>query len=163
MDQKGGRWSMYGYISTYSRLQKENVSQLWVLNIGHFNFCFHSVRSEWCFWAKSTQRIISGLNFNLLLVIHSTSHYITSLFFSNHNSNHNHNIRTQTKRTSNMFWSLFSGHLTWKPASTVCNNQQGDLLYSAGHTGTSVSHSQHGEKPREVVEKYGWMGWKGRN
>ena len=31
--------------------------------------------------------------------------------------------------------------------------QQGDLFYSAGYTGTSVSHSQHRKKMGEVLEK----------
>ena len=30
-----------------------------------------------------------------------------------------------------MFWSLF-GHSTWELASVVCNDEQGDLFYSAG-------------------------------
>ena len=36
-----------------------------------------------------------------ILVIHSTSHYTTSIFFSNHNPNHIHNFGTQTQKNSN--------------------------------------------------------------
>ena len=42
--------SMYGRILTNSRLQRENFSQLWVLNRGDLNFCVRSTplrRSEW--------------------------------------------------------------------------------------------------------------------
>ena len=47
-----------------------------------------------------SQRIISGLTTNLVyfLVILSTSHYTTSLFFSNHDSNNVLNFGTQTQK-----------------------------------------------------------------
>ena len=38
----GSRGSMRGYILTYSRLLRENICQLWVLNRGGFNFCICS-------------------------------------------------------------------------------------------------------------------------
>ena len=47
---------------------------------------------------------------------------------------YNFGTQTQRKKEKHMFWNLFifRGHSTRKPASVVCNDEQGDLFYSAG-------------------------------
>ena len=68
-------------------------------------------------WAQSTTKgLYQGwkLTSFYLLVIHSTSHYPTSLFFSNHSSNYIHNLGTQTqknkhRKTREKFWEENAG------------------------------------------------------
>ena len=85
------------------------------------------------------------------LVIHSTSCYTTSLFLSNHNSNHIHSFGTQTQKNKNTcFWSqiIFRGHST----------RERFILRS--HTGTGFSHSKHRKNSEEVLEKCRWWTWR---
>ena len=76
---------------------KRRTFKLCVLNGWDSNFCICSS----LLWAQSTAkghiRAKTKLQPISLQVIHSTSHYTTSLFFSNHNSNSIQNFRTQTQ------------------------------------------------------------------
>ena len=76
------------------------------------------------------------------LVSHSTSHYMTSVFFSNYNSNDIHNFRPKTHKNNNMFWNLFifrgteHGNLHQLP---VTISRVTHFILQA-HTGSDVSH-----------------------
>ena len=67
--------------------------------------CMNSLffKVSWCFEPSRLRRITSGLKQTsvYLKVIHSTSHYTTSLFLSNHNSHsiHNSQINEKQKQT----------------------------------------------------------------
>ena len=93
-----------------------------------------------------------------LPVIYSTSHYTTSLFFSNHNSNCIQNFGTQTQKNNNTyFWAcfIFRGHSTREPASSVCNNKT-CLFCGSAHLVTANTR-----KPLERFEKNAGE-WTGR-
>ena len=85
---------------------------------------------SWCFEPSQLQRITSGLNTNFTLSpdgsLHKSS-YHKSCFFS-------------------LF--IFRGHSAREPASSRVT-----YSFLRAYTGTSVSHSQHTKKSREVLEK----------
>ena len=94
----------------------------------------------WCFEPCQPQRIISGLNTNFTL----------SPSYSFHKSSY-HKL---------CFFSLFifCRHSTREPASSRVT-----YFILRVYTGTSVSHSQHMKKSRELLKKCRWMDRKGRN
>ena len=63
-------------------------------------------------------------------------------------------MQTQKNNTACFGAFTFCGYSTWEPASIVCNDEQGDLFYSAG------PYSQH-RKHSEVLEKNAGE-WTGR-
>ena len=91
---------------------------------------------SWCFELSQLQEnYIRAENklqsiFNLYNLFYKLSYY-KSLFLKPQLKlcPHFHNANLE-----NMFWSLFTFRepLTREPASIVCNNEQGDLFYSAG-------------------------------
>ena len=66
-------------------------------------------------------------------------------------------FRTQTQKNNNVFWGLliFCGHSTQEPASTVCNDEQGELFYSVGPRPSQepVLATDDRKNPDEVLGK----------
>ena len=68
------------------------------------------------------------------------------------------------EKQQHMFRGLFisSGTSRREPASIICNEEPGDLFYSAGSQGTGVNHSQHMKTSGDVSGKTNAGEWIGR-
>ena len=112
-----------------------------------------------CFEPSQPQGIISGLRANSSVSpsnCHSTSQYITSLFFSDHNSNYSHNSGTQNhKSTDTCFWAyLYSAgtqHGNLHQSSITTSRVTYFILRA--HTGTGVSHNKHRKHSGDFWDK----------
>ena len=91
-----------------------------------------------------------------LLVIHSTNHYTTCFFFSNHNSNDIHNFGTQTKTNSSTYLGayLYSAGTQHGTLHQLSVTTSGAILFILrAHAGTGVGHSQYKKNLGEVLKK----------
>ena len=101
----------------------------------HFN---NNWLVSWCFEPTQPQGITSGLKINLILSPSYSFHEPfchKSSFSSNHYPNYIDNFGTQTHKISNTCLGAYfysRAHSTLESASIVCNDEQGDLFYSAG-------------------------------
>ena len=119
-----------------------------------FAVCF----LEHFFFSKSELvRITSGLKRTsiCLLLIPSTSHYSTSLFFSNHNPNYSHHFGTQTQKNHTICFgvNLYSAGTQHGNLRRLCVAMNKVTYFiPQAHTGIGVCHSQH-RKTRERLWK----------
>ena len=95
------------------------------------SWCFERTQPQWLHQGRTQTSVY-------LQVIHSTSHYTTSLYCSNHSSNSIHNFGTQNQKNNNIFLSLFifREHSTRELASSRVT-----YFILLAYTGTGVSHS----------------------
>ena len=96
-----------------------------------------------------------------LQVIHSLSHYTTSLLFSNHNSNSVHNFGTRTKKNINTyFWaylySVGTQHGNLHPAGW-------SILFFGPTQEPVLAIASTGKNRKMFWTKCRWMDRKGRN
>ena len=109
-------------------------------------------------WAQSTTKdyIRAENKLVYLLVIHSTSHYTTSLFFSDYNSNYIHNFETQTRKNNNTCFGAYFYSAGTKHGNLhqLSNYEQCDQFYSAGlHRNRWYPRLTQEKKPGQAPEK----------